>query len=144
MCTLQPPGTGKSQTIVSIIHLLKAHFRVPFPILLSTPTHVSSDHLLSLLIKRKLNPLRIGRPEKVREEFQKWTITERGGTHPMFGSLEQARMDSESARKQLSDWKMHLEKLEKKWKRPSSANDRKVTSAHLPIALNGDLTYALT
>lgn len=111
---LQPPGTGKSQTIVSIIHLLKSYFRVPYPILLSTPTHVSSDHLLSLLVKRKLNPLRIGRPEKVREEFRKWTITERAEAHPMFKGLTDARVDSEVARVELSNWKERLETKKKR------------------------------
>lgn len=87
----QPPGTGKSQTIVSIIHLLKSHFRIAAPILLCAPTHVSIDHLLHLLISRGLNPLRLGKAIRVREDLRKWTVQERAEAHPLYRGCEDFR-----------------------------------------------------
>lgn len=97
----QPPGTGKSQTIVSLISLLKLHFRIPQPILLAAPTHVSTDHLLSLLVRRGLNPLRCGKPSKVSPEIEKWTIEKRQEQHPLWNRLEATRLESESVRDEL-------------------------------------------
>ncbi|GAA5923692.1 uncharacterized protein JCM15063_003730 [Sporobolomyces koalae] len=96
-----PPGTGKSQTIVSLIALLKLHFRIPQPILLAAPTHVSTDHLLSLLVRRGLNPLRCGKPSKVAPEIEKWTIEKRQEHHPLWNRLEETRINAELARDEL-------------------------------------------
>ncbi|GAA5871027.1 hypothetical protein JCM8547_005335 [Rhodosporidiobolus lusitaniae] len=97
-----PPGTGKSQTIVSLIALLKLHFRVPFPILLAAPTHVSVDHLLSLLVKLGLNPLRCGKASKVSNpEAEKWTIEKRQEQHPLWKRMEMAREESEGLREEV-------------------------------------------
>ncbi|GAA6019068.1 hypothetical protein JCM10207_006307 [Rhodosporidiobolus poonsookiae] len=97
-----PPGTGKSQTIVSLIALLKLHFRVPFPILLAAPTHVSVDHLLSLLVKAGLNPLRCGKASKVSSPAaEKWTIERRQEQHPLWERMERAREESEALRGEL-------------------------------------------
>ncbi|GAA5893221.1 hypothetical protein JCM6882_003916 [Rhodosporidiobolus microsporus] len=97
-----PPGTGKSQTIVSLIALLKLHFRVPFPILLAAPTHVSVDHLLSLLVRAGLNPLRCGKAGKVSTpEAEKWTIERRQEQHPLWERMEKSRIESEDARREV-------------------------------------------
>ncbi|GAA5983326.1 hypothetical protein JCM5350_003073 [Sporobolomyces pararoseus] len=96
-----PPGTGKSQTIVSLISLLKLHFRIPQPILLAAPTHVSTDHLLSLLVRRGLNPLRCGKPSKVSPEIEKWTIEKRQEQHPLWNRLEETRLEGESLRDEV-------------------------------------------
>ncbi|GAA6021532.1 hypothetical protein JCM11491_006473 [Sporobolomyces phaffii] len=96
-----PPGTGKSQTIVSLIALLKLHFRIPQPILLAAPTHVSTDHLLSLLVRRGLNPLRCGKPSKVSPDIEKWTIEKRQEQHPLWNRLEETRLQSESLRDEV-------------------------------------------
>lgn len=101
----QPPGTGKSQTIVSIIALLKLHFRIPQPILLAAPTHVSTDHLLSLLIRAGLNPLRSGKAVKVREDLRAWTVEKRREEHPLWTRLEEAREESESNRVRLQEFR---------------------------------------
>ncbi|KAM0791996.1 hypothetical protein ACM66B_007108 [Microbotryomycetes sp. NB124-2] len=103
-----PPGTGKSATIVSMIALVKLHFRIPQPILLTAPTHVSVDHLLSLLIKAGLNPLRTGKVDKVRSDLQEWTVEKRREGHPLWQKLEQARESSETSRVELQDFKDEL------------------------------------
>ncbi|KAK4052245.1 hypothetical protein OIO90_004467 [Microbotryomycetes sp. JL221] len=99
-----PPGTGKSATIVSMIALLKLHFRIPQPILLAAPTHVSIDHLLSLLVKSGLNPLRTGKVDKVRPDLQQWTVEKRREQHPLWNTLEQAREASEQSRIELQEF----------------------------------------
>ncbi|KAM0747776.1 P-loop containing nucleoside triphosphate hydrolase protein [Meredithblackwellia eburnea MCA 4105] len=103
-----PPGTGKSQTIVSIITLLKSHFRVPFPILLSGPTHVATDHLLALCIKSGLNPLRLGHADRVREDLQQWTVERRREKHGLWKKLEDTRLDSEEKRVRWVDERQKL------------------------------------
>ncbi|SCZ97452.1 BZ3501_MvSof-1269-A2-R1_Chr1-2g01043 [Microbotryum saponariae] len=96
-----PPGTGKSATLVTLIHLLKTHFRIPQPILLCAPTHVSIDHLLSLLIDAGLNPLRMGKAYKVREELREWTVERRREGHPLWDLCEGARVECERIREEL-------------------------------------------
>ncbi|GAA5870085.1 hypothetical protein JCM3774_004353, partial [Rhodotorula dairenensis] len=100
-----PPGTGKSQTIVSLIALLKLHFRVPHPILLAAPTHVSVDHLVSLLVRAGLNPLRCGKANRVSPEVRNWTIEKRQEEHPMWRATEAARVASEDARLKLQEFR---------------------------------------
>ncbi|KDE03496.1 hypothetical protein MVLG_06009 [Microbotryum lychnidis-dioicae p1A1 Lamole] len=96
-----PPGTGKSATLVTLVHLLKTHFRIPQPILLCAPTHVSIDHLLSLLIDAGLNPLRMGKAHKVREELREWTVERRREGHPLWELCEGARVGCERIREEL-------------------------------------------
>ena len=102
---LQPPGTGKSQTIVSLIALLKLHFRVPHPILLAAPTHVSVDHLVSLLVRAGLNPLRCGKAHRVSPEVRNWTIEQRQEEHPLWKATEAARVATEEARVKLQEFR---------------------------------------
>ncbi|GAA5991284.1 hypothetical protein JCM10908_003238 [Rhodotorula pacifica] len=100
-----PPGTGKSQTIVSLIALLKLHFRVPHPILLAAPTHVSVDHLVSILVRAGLNPLRCGKAHRVSPEVRNWTIEKRQEEHPLWKATEAARLASEEARQKLQEFR---------------------------------------
>lgn len=108
---MQPPGTGKSQTIVSLIALLKLHFRVPHPILLAAPTHVSVDHLVSLLVRAGLNPLRCGKAHRVSPEVRNWTIEKRQEEHPMWRPTEAARLASEDARQALQEFREEMRSL---------------------------------
>ena len=109
-----PPGTGKSATIVSIITLLKHHFRIPQPILLAAPTHVSADHLLSLLVDAGLNPVRMGRASRVREALRPWTVEEQRTRHPLWDATEAAREGSETARAAHELWKEKTARLKLK------------------------------
>ncbi|BGO88406.1 hypothetical protein JCM10020v2_000021 [Rhodotorula toruloides] len=86
-----PPGTGKSQTIVSLIALLKLEWRVPHPILLAAPTHVAVDHLVKSLVKAGLNPLRHGKLPRVDKSCRPWTIEERQEKHPLWPRVEAAK-----------------------------------------------------
>ena len=95
---MQPPGTGKSATIVALIKLLKHHFRVPEPILLAAPTHVSTDHLLSMLVEAGLSPLRIGKADRVSPDLRQWTIEQRRTEHPLYQTSEDARLEAELSR----------------------------------------------
>ena len=88
---------------MSLIALLKLHFRIPSPILLAAPTHVSVDHLVLLLVRAGLNPLRCGKAAKVSSEVHKWTIERRQEQHPLWDRLEKAREESEALRAELQD-----------------------------------------
>lgn len=90
---------------MALIKLLKQHFRVPAPILLVAPTHVSIDHLLSMLVDDGLNPLRLGKIPRVRADLQQWTVDQRRERHPMWRRTEEAREASETARKELLAWR---------------------------------------
>lgn len=54
-----PPGTGKTHTLVSAIKLLKHHFAVPHPILLSAHTNVAVDNLALAALKAGLNVVKV-------------------------------------------------------------------------------------
>jgi len=127
----QPPGTGKSQTIVSLISLLKLHFRIPQPILLAAPTHVSTDHLLSLLVRRGLNPLRCGKPSKVSPEIEKWTIEKRQEQHPLWKRLEETRLESESLRDEVKrSNEITAAIVDPKQRAEAEARDSELTISH--------------
>ncbi|GAA5867609.1 hypothetical protein JCM1840_002569 [Sporobolomyces johnsonii] len=106
-----PPGTGKSATIVSLIALLKRHFRIPQPILLAAPTHVSTDHLLTLLVRAGLSPLRCGRAGKVSPEIEKWTIEKRQEQHPLWSRMEEKKAESEMLRDELQKHREGMARL---------------------------------
>lgn len=90
---------------MSLIALLKLHFRVPHPILLAAPTHVSVDHLVSLLVRAGLNPLRCGKAHRVSPEVRNWTIEKRQEEHPLWKATEAARLASEEARVKLQEFR---------------------------------------
>ena len=73
---MQPPGTGKTRTIIETVKLLKAHFEVPQPLMICTYTNVAVDNLVEGLMKAGLKPLRVGFGGKVSmkpEELQRFS-----------------------------------------------------------------------
>jgi len=59
-----PPGTGKTRTIVETIRLLKQHFEVPQPILLTAHTNVAVDNLAEGCRQAGLRVVRAGSSPK--------------------------------------------------------------------------------
>ncbi|KAK0540941.1 hypothetical protein OC842_000252 [Tilletia horrida] len=59
-----PPGTGKTKTIVETIRLLKQHFEVPQPILLTAHTNVAVDNLAEGCRRAGLRVVRAGSSPK--------------------------------------------------------------------------------
>lgn len=93
----QPPGTGKSETIANIVHLLKVHFQVACPILVCAPTNAAVDSLVSTLARKKLKVLRMGRPVRVRDDCVSYSYDSVQEQHPSYEDLVQARMDVDTA-----------------------------------------------
>ncbi|BGP21149.1 DNA helicase [Rhodotorula toruloides] len=106
-----PPGTGKSQTIVSLIALLKLEWRIPHSILLAAPTHVAVDHLVKSLAKAGLNPLRHGKLSRVDEACRPWTIEERQEKHPLWPRVEAAKRALDEAKELAEAFEAEVRKL---------------------------------
>lgn len=77
-----PPGTGKTKTIVETVKLLKGHFEVPHPILVSTYTNVAIDNLLEGFAGGGLKPLRVGTDSTTKDDFQEFTFDYQFQLHP--------------------------------------------------------------
>ena len=80
--------TGKTVTIAAIAWLLKAHFQVSIPLLVCAPTHAAVDHLSLTMEKWGLKPLRIGRPERIRQDCLHFSYAYLLRSHPAYYKLE--------------------------------------------------------
>lgn len=69
-----PPGTGKTSTIVAAIRILKQHYKIPHPILLTSHTNVAVDNLAQGCKEAGLNVIRAGSMVKVRESLSDVTV----------------------------------------------------------------------
>lgn len=70
----QPPGTGKTRTVIETVKLLKRTFNVKSPILVCTYTNVAVDNLVSGLDKSGLDVLRVGSVGRVNPELYHTTL----------------------------------------------------------------------
>ncbi|RXK38247.1 hypothetical protein M231_04419 [Tremella mesenterica] len=82
-----PPGTGKTRVIVETIKLLKSHWQVPFPILVCAHTNVAVDNLLDGLQNHGLKAIRVGTEERIREDLQKFALSEMEKEHPLYDQV---------------------------------------------------------
>ncbi|WRT66587.1 uncharacterized protein IL334_003546 [Kwoniella shivajii] len=101
-----PPGTGKTRVIIETIKLLKKHWQIPQPILVTAHTNVAVDNLLSGLRAHGLKALRFGAINRIPEEFGDWTLDRMIGQHPRWWDLEQARKEKDllTEKKFKGDW----------------------------------------
>lgn len=90
-----PPGTGKTRVIVETIKLLKAHWKIPHPILVSAHTNVAVDNLLAGLREHGIKALRHGSYHSVREDLQQYTLDQLIENHPMFPEIDEMKKDRE-------------------------------------------------
>ncbi|XP_008060479.1 DNA replication ATP-dependent helicase/nuclease DNA2 [Carlito syrichta] len=67
------PGTGKTTTICTLVRILYA---CGFSVLLTSYTHSAVDNILLKLAKFKIGFLRLGQPQKVHPDIQKFTEEE--------------------------------------------------------------------
>ena len=97
---LQPPGTGKTKTIVETVSLLKVcallsviglvlitfmqkHFGVVHPLLVCTYTNVAVDNLVEGFSAAGVNAVRVGFEGKAKSGFEESTIEYQFDTHPL-------------------------------------------------------------
>ncbi|WVW84149.1 hypothetical protein I302_106178 [Kwoniella bestiolae CBS 10118] len=90
-----PPGTGKTRVIIETIKLLKKHWQIPHPILVTAHTNVAVDNLLSGLRAHDIKALRFGAVNRIPEEFGDWTLDRMIGKHPRWWNLEMARKEKD-------------------------------------------------
>jgi hypothetical protein len=114
--TPQPPGTGKTRTIIETIKLLKVHFRVPHPILVCTFTNVAVDNLVEGLANAKLKPLRAASAGKTKDSLAHYTLDHQVATHPLQVDFKVLADRRERTKKSLKDLNEKLEKVLEKEK----------------------------
>ncbi|WVR06847.1 hypothetical protein IAU60_003883 [Kwoniella sp. DSM 27419] len=90
-----PPGTGKTRVIIETIKLLKQHWQIPHPILVTAHTNVAVDNLLSGLRAHGVKAVRFGAINRVAEDSSDFTLDRLMGLHPGWWDLESARKERE-------------------------------------------------
>lgn len=83
-----PPGTGKTSTIVAAIKILKRHYCIPHPILLTSHTNVAVDNLAQGCKEAGLEVVRAGPVARVREAIMDITLDGRMDRHPSKRRLD--------------------------------------------------------
>ncbi|GHJ88617.1 hypothetical protein NliqN6_5019 [Naganishia liquefaciens] len=88
-----PPGTGKTRTIIETLHLLKIHWEVPYPILVSAYTNTACDNLAEGMHKRGLKVLRYGSQSRIREDLKEMTLDWYLEQHPRKRYLDRLKAE---------------------------------------------------
>lgn len=98
-----PPGTGKTHTLVSTIKLLKQHFAVPHPVLLTAHTNVAVDNLIEGALKAGLKVVRVGPVTGIKEaEVEEVTLEKKMEQHPMATKLEEIKIKLAIVKRKLA------------------------------------------
>jgi hypothetical protein len=111
---MQPPGTGKTKTIVETVKVLKAHFQVPEPLLVCTFTNVAVDNLVERLADAGLRPLRASSAGKVKPSLQEHTLEWKMEQHPSRPELKRLVVRAEVLEKELATLRVALADLRTK------------------------------
>lgn len=99
-----PPGTGKTHTLVSAIKLLKHHFAVSHPVLLSAHTNVAVDNLVEGALDAGLNVVRVSPTNVVSksERVESCNLEKQMERHPMFKKLEEIKIRVGNAKRRMA------------------------------------------
>lgn len=97
----QPPGTGKTRTIVEAIKLLKLEFQVVHPVLLTAHTNVAVDNLADGCRKAGLKVVRTGPSARVRDSLLDCTLDAHVARHPWKGALDETKAVIQKLQREL-------------------------------------------
>lgn len=106
---MQPPGTGKTHTIVAAVKLLKLHFQVPHPILLCAHTNVAVDNLALGAKRAGLKVVRAGDGDRLtHDELRGRTLDELMGGHAKKAIWDDMRAALVQKRQECFDLERNL------------------------------------
>ena len=73
--TVGPPGTGKTKVAVAILKawVLSGQYRGQ-GILAAADSNIAVDNLVEGLVKANINAVRVGRPESIRPELERYSL----------------------------------------------------------------------
>ena len=138
----QPPGTGKTKTIIETIKLLKVtfslyepqidrstyaqvHFEVPQPILVCTYTNVAVDNLVEGLAKVGVKPLRVGSQGNIRPSLIPHSLDYKMQMHHLSETFKRVAEEIEHLAQEIRElgvrYAKHLTKMKDHKARPTKA-----------------------
>ncbi len=97
-----PPGTGKTTTLVELIHYISKSNR---KILVCASSNNAVDLLAYLLHKKGLPVLRIGNVSRINDEITQLTIGEQLRNHPDWQHIKKVKIEAQEAKKQAAKFK---------------------------------------
>lgn len=138
-----PPGTGKTHTLVSAIKLLKHHFAVPHPVLLSAHTNVAVDNLVEGALDAGLDVVRVCPANVVSksERAEQCSLDRKMEAHPMWKKLEEVKIRIGNAKRRMAAIfeEASGRKVDAQG-RPRIENGGTATPAKLPDEVRAELT----
>lgn len=100
-----PPGTGKTTTLVELIHQLNRQGK---RILVAAPSNTAVDNIGMRLAERKIDFLRVGNNVKVRTELLPYTIEGKIEESSVKQTIKKMRIQSEQLRKMAHQYKRNF------------------------------------
>lgn len=111
---LGPPGTGKTTTLVELIHQLDKSGK---KVIISAPSNTAVDNIGLKLAEQKIDFLRVGNNVKVREELLPYTIEGKIEGSNLKQTIKKMRIQSEQLRKMAHQYKRKFGKDEREQRR---------------------------
>jgi hypothetical protein len=108
----QPPGTGKTRTIIETIRLLKQHFQVPHPLLICTFTNVAVDNLVEGIVATGLSPIRVGHMPGIKPSLLQYSLQAQLEAHPLNKDLKKLQDEQDGLRIQVRNFSAKIAKLQ--------------------------------
>lgn len=105
-----PPGTGKTTTLVELIHQLQLDNK---RILIAAPSNTAIDHIGIQLAKSGLRFLRVGNNAKVNDQLLPFTIEGKMDEARLKTTIKNLRIRSEQLRKMANQYKRNFGKAER-------------------------------
>lgn len=157
---LQPPGTGKTRTIIEAVKLLKvrfprtdlmfvsevlskAHFEVHHPLLVCTYTNVAVDNLVEGFAAAGVKPLRVGFAAKIKSSLHEYTLEAKLEAHPLKPKVDQLVKEQENVERKLEGLESRIITAEKSGSEKLSSMRTAVTIAERQVLAVRAKLYAL-
>lgn len=96
-----PPGTGKTRTVAEAVRILKSHYKVKEPILLTAHTNVAVDNLAEGAALAGLRVVRAGPAAKTRSSLRSRSLEALAAGHPLMSELMDVRSHIAKLQSQL-------------------------------------------